>query len=243
MGQDKNSENEYRTGYGGYGRYTTPQQPGSANIPGSDQQYGQQGGQQASYGQQTGQQQQGGQQASYGQQTSQQQQGGQQSSYGQQYQQQEYEPGSTSNTGSTYQPPFSATQGMSAQGPSSTGLSARTEAILSYLFWWLGGLVFFVIERKNRFVRFHAAQSIIFFGGVSVLLEVLHLISLIPLLGFLLYIPISFASTIIAVIAIITWLFMMFQMYRGRNFRIPIVSGYADSLVNRFTSKKRKATV
>ncbi len=210
MGQDKNSEEEYRTGYGGYGRYTTPQQPGSTNIPGSGQQ------------------------------------GGQQSSYGQQYQQQEYEPGntsSTSNTGSTYQPPFSATQGMSAQGPTSTGLSSRTEAILGYLFWWLGGLVFFVIERKNRFVRFHAAQSIIFFGGVSVLLEALHLISLIPLLGFLLSIPLSFASTIITVIAIITWLFLMFQMYRGRNFRIPVVSGYADSLVDRFTSKKKKATV
>lgn len=232
MGQNKNSEEEYRTGYGGYGRYTTPQQPGSTNVPGSGQQYGQQGGYQQA-----------------GQQGSQQQQGYQQSSYGQQYQQQEYEAGSTSSTssansaGSTYQPPFSATQGMSAQGPSSTGLSARTEAILSYLFWWLGGLVFFVIERKNRFVRFHAAQSIIFFGGVSVLLEVLHLITLIPLLGFLLYIPISFASTIITVIAIITWLFMMFQMYRGRNFRIPIVSGYADSLVNRFTSKKRKAAI
>src|SRR5207253_8572793 len=97
MGQDKNSEDEYRTGYGGYGRYTTPQQPGSANTPGSGQQYGQPGGQQSSYGQQQSQQ---------------------QSSYGQQYQQQEYEPGSTSNTsntGSTYQPPFSATQGMSAQ--------------------------------------------------------------------------------------------------------------------------------
>src|SRR2546421_4146054 len=231
MGQDKNSEEEYRTGYGGYGRYTAPQQPGSANTPGSGQQYGQQSG---------------GQQSSYGQQGGQQQQGYQQSSYGQQYQQQEYEPGSTSNTsntGSTYQPPFSATQGINAQGPTSTGLSARTEAILGYLFWWLGGLVFFVIERKNRFVRFHAAQSLIFFGGVSVLLEALHLISIIPLLGILLSIPLSFASTIITVVAIITWLFIMFQMYRGRNFRIPIVSEYADRLVDRFTSKKKKATV
>src|SRR5438045_1324967 len=89
MGQDKNSQDEYRTGYGGYGRYTAPQQPGSANTSGSGQQYGQQSG---------------GQQSSYGQQGSQQQQGYQQSSYGQQYQQQEYEPGntsSTSNTGST----------------------------------------------------------------------------------------------------------------------------------------------
>src|SRR5256714_11190853 len=234
MGQDKNSEEEYRTGYGGYGRYTAPQQPGSANTPGSGQQYGQQSG---------------GQQSSYGQQGSQQQQGYQQSSYGQQYQQQEYEPGgtsntsNTSNTGSTYQPPFSATQGMSAQGPTSTGLSARTEAILGYLFWWLGGLVFFVIERKNRFVRFHAAQSFIFFGGVSVVLALLHFISIIPILGFLLGLPLAFATTVITILAIIVWLFMMFQAYRGVYFRLPFVSGYADRLVDRFTSKKKRSTV
>jgi uncharacterized membrane protein len=213
MGQDKNSQSDYGTGYGGYGRYTTPQQPDTSS-----------GNQQASQQQQGGYQQAG------------QQQGYQQSSYGQQYQQQEYE-------GGTYQPPSSAAPDMSSHGPTSTGLSARMEALLGYALWWLGGLVFFVIERKNRFVRFHAAQSIIFFGGVSVLLGVLHLISIIPLIGFLLSLPIAFASNIVTIIAILVWLFMLFQMYRGKNVRIPIVSGYADSLVDRFTSKKRKNAI
>jgi uncharacterized membrane protein len=217
MGQDKDSESEYRTGYGGYGRYTTPQQPGDAS---SGQQYGQQGGQSGQSGQ-------------GGTQQSSQQQGYQQSSYGQQFQQQEY-------ADSTYQAPGSAAPTMSAYGPTTTPLSARTEAILSYALWWVGGLVFFLIERKNRFVRFHAAQSIIFFGAVSVLLGVLQLISIIPLLGFLLSVPISFASTIITIIAVATWLFMMIQMYRGKNVRIPIVSGYAESLLDRFTSKKNR---
>jgi len=209
MGQDKNSQNDYGTGYGGYGRYTTPQQPGTSS---SNQQASQQ--QQGAY-QQAGQQ---------------------QSSSGQQYQRQEYE-------GGTYQPPSSAAPGMGSHGPTSMGLSARTEALLSYALWWVGGLVFFVIERKNRFVRFHAAQSIIFFGGVSVLLGVLHLISIIPLIGFLLALPIAFASNVVTIVAVIVWIFMLFQMYRGKNFRIPIVSGYADSLVDRFTSKKRKSAI
>ena len=114
MGQDKNAENEYRTGYGGYGRYTTPQQPGDTS---GGPQYGQQGGQSGT------------------QQGSQQQQGGsrqyQQSSGGQQFQQQEYKD-------STYQPPSSAVPTMSAYGPTTTPLSARTEAILGYALWWLG---------------------------------------------------------------------------------------------------------
>lgn len=210
MGQDKNAENEYRTGYGGYGRYTTPQQPGDASS-------GQQGDQSGT------------------QQSSQQQGGYQQSSYGQQFQQQEYE-------GGAYQPPISAAPAMSASGPTSTPLSARTEAIVGYALWWLGGLIFFVIERKNRFVRFHAAQSLIFFGGISLLLAVLRLISIIPLIGFLLSVPISFISTIITIVAVVVWLFSMFLMYRGKNFRIPVISGYAESLVDRFTSKKKKST-
>ncbi len=82
----------------------------------------------------------------------------QQSSYGQQQQQQS----------GTYQPPGSAARGTGAHDPTSTGLNGRTEALLSYVLGWFSGLIFFVIERKNRFVRFHAAQSFIFFGIVSV---------------------------------------------------------------------------
>jgi len=218
MGQDNTPENDYKTGYGGYGRYTSPQQPGSASTtpttpatPGTPGAGGQQYGQQGGY-----------QQSSYGQQ--------------QQFQGQEYEYG----TGSTYQPPSSATMGASIHDPTSTGWSGRTEALVSYALWFLGGIFFFVVERKNRFVRFQAAQSIIFFGGVSIILEVLHLISIIPILGFLLSIPLGLVSGIITAVAILVWLFAMFQMYRGKNFRIPIVSGYAESLVDRFTSKKNR---
>ncbi|MFL5656420.1 MAG: DUF4870 domain-containing protein [Ktedonobacteraceae bacterium] len=161
----------------------------------------------------------------------------QQGSY-QGQQQQQFSYGQQQQQYSTYQPPSSAARDATANDPTSTGLSARTEALLSYLLWWFGGLIFFVIERKNRFVRFHAAQSFIFFGSVSLVLALLHFISIIPILGFLLGLPLAFASTVITVLAIIVWLFMIFQAYRGVYFRLPFVSGYADSLVDRFTSKK-----
>src|SRR5437016_1334112 len=157
----------------------------------------------------------------------------QQSSYGQQQQQQS----------GTYQPPGSAARGTGAHDPTSTGLNGRTEALLSYVLGWFSGLIFFVIERKNRFVRFHAAQSFIFFGIVSVVLALLHFISIIPILGFLLGLPLAFASTVITILAIIVWLFMIFQAYRGVYFRLPFVSGYADRLVDSFTSKKKRRTV
>jgi uncharacterized membrane protein len=164
------------------------------------------------------------------QQYGQQQGSSQQSSYGQQQQQQQY---------GTYQPPSSAAGGSSAHNPTSTGLNGRTEALLSYLLGWLSGLIFFVVERKNRFVRFHAAQSFIFFGGVSVLYIVIRLLSIIPLLGFLLSPVLGCAILILLIPAALIWLLLMIQAYRGVTVRLPIVSGYAESLVTRFSSKKK----
>jgi len=154
----------------------------------------------------------------------------QQSSYGQQQQQQQ---------SGTYQPPGSAARSTGAHDPTSTGLNGRTEALLSYVLGWFSGLIFFVIERKNRFVRFHAAQSFIFFGIVSVVYIVIRLLSIIPLLGFLLSPVLGCATLILLIPAALIWVLLMIQAYRGVTIRLPIVSGYAESLVTRFSPKKK----
>jgi len=157
----------------------------------------------------------------------------QQSSYGQQQQQQQ---------SGTYQPPGSAARGTGAHDLTSIGLNARTEALLSYVLGWFSGLIFFVIERKNRFVRFHAAQSFIFFGIVSVVYIVIRLLSIIPVLGFLLSPVLGCATLILLIPAALIWVLLMIQAYRGVNFRLPIISGYSYSLIDRFTSKKKRRT-
>jgi len=210
MGQDNNSDNSYRTGYGGYGKYSDSSQPNDASSS-AGQEYGH-------YGQpgQTG--------------GSQQQQApGQQ---GQQWQQQTY-------SNATYEPPAS-TQGTSPYDPTSTGLQAKTEALLSYLLGWFTGIIFLLLERKNRFVRFSAAQSTIFFGIAFVLYILLRLIGIIPILGFLLAPVIGFVSSVIGFVVFLIWLFLMIQSYRGKTVRLPIVSGYADTLVQILTPKRKK---
>jgi uncharacterized membrane protein len=229
MGQDNTSNSQYGSGYGGYTPQPDPNDPyGNQN---QNQQYGQLGG--------YGQQQSTFDAYSYGQggpgQQQQQQYGQQQ--YGQQ-QQQQYTP---------YQPPASVLGGGTAYDTTSTRLSARAEALLSYLFIWIGGLVFFVIERKNQFVRFAAAQSILFFGGLTIIYEVLHLIlgllSVIPIIG-LIFNLISFLIfgiifPIIGIVVLLIWIYMMIQAYRGKTVRLPIISGFADSMVRR-TSRRAK---
>src|SRR6266536_4080111 len=46
------------------------------------------------------------------------------------------------------------------QGKTGTGLDANIAAAISYI--WIVGLIFFFLEKDNRFVRFHAMQSIIY---------------------------------------------------------------------------------
>jgi uncharacterized membrane protein len=126
-------------------------------------------------------------------------------------------------------------------------MSGRTEALLSYLLGWFSGLIFFVVERKNRFVRFHAAQSFVFFGFVFVLLLLIrligYLISIIPIVGgllaFMLNLVLSPLTFVIVIIAGVVWLFLMIQSYRGVTVRLPFFGNYAESIVERFTRKKK----
>src|SRR5829696_3699279 len=60
------------------------------------------------------------------------------------------------------QPPVQVSSQPPAQvGKSSTGLDENVAALLSYLFGLVSGLIFFLIEKDSRLVRFHAMQSIL----------------------------------------------------------------------------------
>jgi uncharacterized membrane protein len=60
--------------------------------------------------------------------------------------------------------------------PTSLGIPERWERVLTYLFGWVSGIIFLVIERRNQTVRRHAAQSTIIFGGLSILSWVVSLL-------------------------------------------------------------------
>ncbi len=109
-------------------------------------------------------------------------------------------------------------------------------ALFSYALGWASGLVFLVLERKNSFVRFCAAQSFLLFGGVTLLQIIIRILSAIPLIGPLILAPIlGLLGTVVILVAVATWIFLMFQAYRGVKVKIPIVGDYAEALVARIT--------
>jgi uncharacterized membrane protein len=100
----------------------------------------------------------------------------------------------------------------------SSGLDANLAAALSYLVGFVTGIIFLLVEKENRFVRFHAMQSTMLFAGI-VLVDIL--LQVIPILGalvvFLVVVPASAAL----------WLFMMFKAYQGEEYKLPLVGQMA----------------
>ena len=100
----------------------------------------------------------------------------------------------------------------------STGLDANVAAALSYLVGFVTGLIFLLVEKENRFVRFHAMQSTLVSAGIVV---VNILLNLVPFLGALV------AVFIVIPLSAILWLLLMFKAYQGEEFKLPLVGQMA----------------
>jgi uncharacterized membrane protein len=100
----------------------------------------------------------------------------------------------------------------------STGFDANVAAALSYLVGVVTGVIFLLVEKENRFVRFHAMQSTLLFIGI-VLVDIL--LQVVPLLGALLVV------FIVIPLSAFLWLFMMFKAYQGEEYKLPLVGQMA----------------
>jgi uncharacterized membrane protein len=102
---------------------------------------------------------------------------------------------------------------------SSIGLDANVAAALAYGVGWVTGVAFLLAERNSQFVRFHALQSTIAFGALSVAWMVLLSFSFVGwLLAFVILLPVSIA----------TWLLIMFKAYQGERYKLPVAGEMAE---------------
>ena len=100
----------------------------------------------------------------------------------------------------------------------STGMNQNVAGLLCYLAGWITGLIFFLIEKENRFVRFHAMQSIITFGSLTVLFMVLGFV---PILGWM-------VMPILGILQVILWIILMVKAYLGELFKLPMIGEIAE---------------
>jgi len=103
----------------------------------------------------------------------------------------------------------------------SIGLEENVAGLLSYLLGFITGILFYVLEKENSFVRFHAMQSIITFGAIFVLSLILGFI---PIIGWIL-------ALILPFVALILWILLMVKAYQGERYKLPIVGDIAEKQV------------
>ena len=101
---------------------------------------------------------------------------------------------------------------------SSTGMEENVAALLSYVLGWVTGLIFFLIEKDSKFVKFHAMQSIITFGAINILSIILGPI---PFLGWAI-------AWVLWVLAIVLWIVLMIKAYQGAKFKLPVIGDLAE---------------
>ena len=103
-------------------------------------------------------------------------------------------------------------------GECSLGMSPAMAAGLSYLFGFFSGVAIFVLEKKNKFVRFHAMQSTALF----IFLFVLKIV-----VGFIPFINVLFVP-LITIFALIAWIYLMINAFRGEKVILPVFGEIAE---------------
>lgn len=103
----------------------------------------------------------------------------------------------------------------------SVGVPENVAGLLCYVLGWISGFIIILLEKENRFVRFHALQSIVVFGALSVLGSVF---SWIPFIG-------GFFAWIIWVVALILWVVLMVKAAQGVIYKVPWAGDIAEKWV------------
>lgn len=127
---------------------------------------------------------------------------------------------------------------------SSVGLEPNLGAALSYI--WVVGLIFFFLEKDNRFIRFHAMQSVLL--GVFWMLVIFVLVIINIILAVLVGVAAAAAGEAGGLLGIVVWLlsllvwtvlpigflavviFTAVKAYQGKKFMLPVVGKMAEKI-------------
>jgi len=100
----------------------------------------------------------------------------------------------------------------------STGLGENVAGLLCYVLGWVSGVIFLLIEPENKFVRFHAIQSLAVFGVLTI---AFILLGAIPVLG------VAF-TTLIGLLWFILCIVLMVKAFQGKKYKLPWAGNFAE---------------
>ncbi len=118
---------------------------------------------------------------------------------------------------------------MTQQTQKPYNLEPNIESVVAYLFPPFTGIAVLIFERNNKFVRFHALQSVLF-GIASFILSAIANMLVVVLIGILL-VPLVSLGLFLA------WLFLIWKAYQNEEYMLPIIGQVAKDQVNKTSSQ------
>ena len=101
------------------------------------------------------------------------------------------------------------------------GIDENIEGLLCYLLGFITGILFLLLEKENKFVRFHAMQSIATFVPLFVIYKV---IAVIPIIG-------GVITQLMVLLSLILWILLMYEAFNGEKFKLPVAGDFAESQI------------
>ena len=113
---------------------------------------------------------------------------------------------------------------------SSTGLDANVAAALAYI--PIVGLVFLVIEKGSRFVKFHSVQSLVFCAALFVTYIALTIVgfmaAMVPVLGWIASFGLFFVWLALCIGSFVAWIILVIKAFQGEWFKLPYIGNIAE---------------
>ncbi|MBA7507134.1 hypothetical protein ES706_05850 [subsurface metagenome] len=112
----------------------------------------------------------------------------------------------------------------------SIGLQPNIAGLLCYVALWVTGIVFVVIEKKSTFVKFHAWQSIMTFGILTVVQIVISILGAIAVatLSVGLWGFVNVVGILVWLLTVGLWIAFMVLAYSGKMWKVPLVGDWAE---------------
>jgi uncharacterized membrane protein len=116
-------------------------------------------------------------------------------------------------------------------------LEENIVGVLCYVLGWASGIYFIQKEKENKFIRFHAMQSIVAWGGITIVFLIMFIISrvfkFIPFLNIIFFI----LYWLLGLAAVILWMVLMAKAYQGERYKLPWAGNFAEKQLNRLNRK------
>ena len=108
-------------------------------------------------------------------------------------------------------------------------LDEKIAGLLCYALAFVSGIFFYVMEHENKYVRFHALQSTVWFLVICAVSIVLRILTNFPIIGSLFV----FLGGLVSLFCFASWIYLMYMAYKGAEFKIPILGEVVWNQVNK----------